>query len=144
VLFAVNKSDDSVNTNDDQTSEQITEGGSEIDVDGDTIDDANVVVDTNIDLDANRVTINVDGGNFKFSPNKIEVKKGDTVEIVFKNTEGFHDFVIDEFNAKTSQIQAGKTETVTFVADKTGSFEYYCSVGTHRQMGMKGTLVVTE
>ena len=33
-------------------------------------------------------------------------------------------------------------DSVTVVSDKTGSFEYYCSVGTHRQMGMKGTLTV--
>jgi uncharacterized cupredoxin-like copper-binding protein len=31
---------------------------------------------------------------------------------------------------------------VQFVADKTGTFEFYCSVGNHRQMGMVGTLVV--
>jgi plastocyanin len=53
-----------------------------------------------------------------------------------------HDLRIDEFNAKTSVIQGGQTQTIEFIADKTGSFEYYCSVGTHRQMGMRGTLTV--
>jgi plastocyanin len=28
------------------------------------------------------------------------------------------------------------------VADKKGTFEYYCSVGQHRALGMKGKLVV--
>lgn len=84
----------------------------------------------------------VTGKNFSFAPNTITVNNGDTVKITFKNESGFHDLKIDEFNAATKQIQAGAQETITFVANKTGSFEYYCSVGTHRQMGMKGTLVV--
>lgn len=87
-------------------------------------------------------TFTVTGTSFSFNPPTIKVKKGDTVKIIFVNNDGFHDWTIDAFNAHTSQIQAGQTATVTFVADKTGSFEYYCSVGTHRAQGMKGTLVV--
>ena len=88
--------------------------------------------------------VTVDGSNFKFEPTEIRVKKGDTVKVMFKNTGGFHDFVIDEFNVKTAQIQGGAEEAVEFVADQVGEFEYYCSVGNHRQMGMKGTLIVEE
>lgn len=85
----------------------------------------------------------VDGSNFKFEPSTMTVNKGDKVKVVFKNTGGFHDFVIDEFEgAKTKQIGANASETIEFVADKTGNFEYYCSVGNHRGMGMKGTLTV--
>lgn len=87
-------------------------------------------------------SIIVNGGNFYFKPNIIKVKQGDTVNITFINDEGFHDFKIDEYNVRTNQIKTGEQEKVTFVADKKGSFEYYCSVGTHRQMGMKGTLIV--
>lgn len=86
----------------------------------------------------------VSGGNFAFTPNSMTVKKGDTVRVTFKNLEGFHDFKIDEFNVATKQIKGGSEETVEFVADKTGTFEYYCSVGQHRAMGMKGTLTITE
>lgn len=85
---------------------------------------------------------NVSGKPFSFDLTEIKVKKGDTVKIVFTNTEGTHDWVIDEFNARTPVIQANKTAEVQFVADKTGTFEYYCSVGQHRAMGMKGKLVV--
>lgn len=84
----------------------------------------------------------VSGDNFAFAPSTITVNKGDTVRIVFTNAEGFHDWKIDEFNAATNKIGAGATETIEFVADKEGSFEYYCSVGSHRAMGMKGTLIV--
>lgn len=94
------------------------------------------------DSSAETKTFNVDGNNFSFSVSEIKVNKGDKVKIVFNNKVGFHDWVIDEFNARTPQIQAGQSATVEFVADKTGTFEYYCSVGQHRQMGMKGKLVV--
>ncbi len=87
-------------------------------------------------------TFNVKGLNFSFDTKEIKVNKGDTVVIKFTNTEGFHDWVIDEFNARTKQIGEGKSETITFVADKAGTFEYYCSVGKHRAMGMKGNLIV--
>jgi len=82
------------------------------------------------------------GTNFAFEPSLITVKKGDKVKITFTNTQGFHDFVVDEFGAATKQFQSPGTEVLEFVADKTGTFEYYCSVGSHRQMGMKGTLKV--
>ncbi len=86
----------------------------------------------------------VTGANFSFTPSEIAVTKGDKVKITFKNTNGFHDFVIDEFKVATSRINTGGQETVSFIADKSGEFEYYCSVSTHRMMGMKGTLIVTE
>lgn len=117
------------------------EAGTEVDLSGDMIGgDA----EAGIDIDANVKEFTVIGGNFEFSPSNMTVKKGDTVRITFRNNEGFHDFVIDEFDVATTQIQGGAEEVVEFVADEAGSFEYYCSVGQHRQMGMKGTLIVTE
>lgn len=82
------------------------------------------------------------GDNFAFDVKEIKVKKGDTVKVTFENKEGFHDWVVDEFKAKTKQIAAGASETVEFVANKAGTFEYYCSVGQHRKMGMVGKLIV--
>jgi len=84
----------------------------------------------------------VTGSNFKFDVPEIRVKEGDTVKINYKIASGFHDFVIDEFNVKTKQQNGPAQETVTFVADKAGTYEYYCSVGQHRSMGMKGNLIV--
>ena len=79
---------------------------------------------------------------FSFTPAEISVNKGDTVKITLNNVEGFHDWVIDEFNARTERINGGQTAIVQFVADKSGTFEFYCSVGNHRQMGMRGNLIV--
>lgn len=86
----------------------------------------------------------VEGKPFEYSLKEITVKKGDKVKITFKNTQGFHDLTIDQLDVKTKQIQAGEEDSLEFVADKAGTFEYFCSVGNHRQMGMVGKLIVEE
>ena len=87
-------------------------------------------------------TFLVTAQNFSFSLKEMRVKKGDKVRITLTNTEGSHDLVIDAFNVNTGRLAAGETKTVEFIASKTGTFEYYCSVGEHRNMGMKGNLIV--
>ena len=87
------------------------------------------------------------GENYKFildgkeSP-ELKVKEGDKVIIKFTNTAGLHNWVLDEFNVATKQVKAGESSSVEFIADKKGTFEYYCSVGGHRFEGMKGNLIV--
>jgi nitrosocyanin len=88
------------------------------------------------------VNVTVTGANYSFEPKEIKVKKDDVVKITFKNIEGFHDLRIDEYAVKTQVIKANEVETVQFTADKTGTFEYYCSVGQHRANGMFGKLIV--
>ena len=73
---------------------------------------------------------------------ELRVKEGSLIRIEFANNKGFHDWVLDEFGAATEQIRSGKTDVVEFVADKKGSFEYYCSVDGHRNLGMKGLFIV--
>jgi plastocyanin len=87
-------------------------------------------------------TFEVHGSMFKYDLKELRVREGEVVKIVFINDEGFHDWVLDEFDVRTEKIGAGKTAEVTFTASKKGTFEYYCSVGTHRAQGMKGTLIV--
>ena len=84
----------------------------------------------------------VTGSNYSFSPSTLTAKKGDKVRITFKNTDGMHDFQIDALHVATRVIKTGEKETVEFTANTVGTFEYYCSVSSHRAMGMKGTLVV--
>ena len=87
-------------------------------------------------------TIVVTGADFTYNPKEIRVKQGDTVKIAFNSVGGLHDWIVDGFNARTARLQSGQSETIEFVASKTGTFEYYCSVGSHRQMGMVGKLIV--
>jgi plastocyanin len=93
------------------------------------------------------ITFVLTGENFKFVSNGVDnpelrVHKGDLVRVEFSSTSGFHDWKVDEFGAATERVNSGGTTSAEFVADKVGTFEYYCSVGEHRAMGMHGNLIV--
>ncbi len=104
---------------------------------------AGVDVGVSINTSANAKTFNVTGKNFEYSTKEMKVKKGDTVTVKFTSTGGFHDFVVDGIaGAATARVSDGQSASVTFVADKAGTYEFYCSVGNHRQMGMVGKFIV--
>lgn len=84
----------------------------------------------------------VQSNGLNFTPNQLRVKVGDKLKVTYQNNKGTHTFTIDELKVKTKLLNAGQKETVEFVADKAGSFEYYCSVPGHKDAGMKGTLIV--
>ncbi len=92
--------------------------------------------------DERTVTFDVKGTNFAFDVTEMTVNQGDTVVVSFESVEGFHDWVLDEFDAATEQVRPGNPTSVTFVANEAGTYEYYCSVGNHRAQGMVGTLTV--
>lgn len=75
----------------------------------------------------------------------IIASKDATVEVTFKNNGNtVHDFTITEFGVdKTkTQLDPGKEVTVTFKADKTGTFTYFCSQPGHKDLGMVGKFIV--
>ncbi|MCL4384599.1 cupredoxin domain-containing protein [Patescibacteria group bacterium] len=80
--------------------------------------------------------------NYQFTPNQITVNHGDTVQITLNGAGGPHGFAIDEFNVQSQLVSDGQNDTISFVADKPGTYQFYCPVDSHRQMGMVGTLTV--
>lgn len=87
--------------------------------------------------------ITVEGSEFSFSPSSITLSKGEKIRIIFRNKGGApHNFVVESLGVATKTIPPGGTDTVEFVADKSGSFTFYCAVGNHRQLGMEGKLNV--
>lgn len=86
--------------------------------------------------------IPVEGNNFTFDVEEIEVKQGEKVIVAFTSNEGFHDFVIDELGVNTGMVPSGQTVEVEIPTDKPGTYSFYCSVGEHRQQGMEGTLII--
>lgn len=82
------------------------------------------------------------GDNFSFSAKTLTLKKGQKVKLTFVNSEGMHDFKLDEFGVATKKLKAGESDTVEFTPDKTGTFEAYCSIGAHRAMGMVTAVTV--
>ncbi len=84
----------------------------------------------------------MESGNYFFEGETIYAVPGQTVILTFVEDNGTHTFNIDELGVAES-ISEGKK--ITFVApDETGTYEYYCSVGNHRALGMEGQLIVAE
>lgn len=79
---------------------------------------------------------------WKFEPNTINVNQGDTVKLQITDIDVTHGFSLPTFGIN-KQLDAGKTTTVEFVADKKGTFTFACSVfcGSGHS-GMNGKLVV--
>ena len=98
------------------------------------------------DPTATPVDFDLDLQNFSFSPNVIQASPGDTIIVRLNVTQGFHDFVIDELEVKSSQIGQGSQEVIeiTIPADTPSGteYEFYCSIGNHHDLGMTGTLTV--
>lgn len=88
------------------------------------------------------VSFEIDMTNYAYSDTSLTVQQGDTVTINLTNSLGSHNFIIDELDVASLTINSGQTTEVTFVADKVGSFEYYCNIGDHRALGIVGTLIV--
>lgn len=87
--------------------------------------------------------ITVEGTEFSFSPSTITVKKGQMVQVTFKNIGKYpHNFTLSDLNVKTKTIMPGQEDTITFTPTQTGSFTYICTVPGHADRGMKGTLIV--
>jgi nitrous-oxide reductase len=65
-----------------------------------------------------------------FTPDRIQVKQGDTVILHITNIErakdAIHGFAIDRYNVNLS-LEPGKFETVRFVAERAGVFPFYCT-----------------
>jgi len=67
---------------------------------------------------------------YVWKPNGLYAFKGDTVELTVINNAGtrVHSFVLEEFGIDTGPMQPKTEKTVTFVADKAGTFKFSCGV----------------
>ena len=88
------------------------------------------------------VTIKVTD-DLKFTPNVINAKPGQAVEVVVDNSAGKtdHTFIIKDLKVN-EQIPAGKKTTVKFNAPAAGTYVLECDVPGHKEAGMTGQLVV--
>lgn len=65
--------------------------------------------------------------NWEFDPATITVNQGDTVKLHVKSIDVAHGFRLSSFNIN-ERLEPGKTADIEFVADKTGTFTFACSV----------------
>ena len=77
---------------------------------------------------------------------RLEAKVGDIVTINLMSGEGAeHNLVLPDFNVDSGHVVGqGKTVSVTFGADRAGSFAYFCDRPGHRQAGMEGAFEVAD
>lgn len=83
------------------------------------------------------------GGALKFDKAALTADAG-TVKIVMDNPSTLAHGVGVEGNGVDKEgptVDQGSTSTVTAIL-KSGTYEFYCTVASHRQAGMKGTLTV--
>jgi len=81
------------------------------------------------------------GGSASVNP-VYYLKKGslESVHLINEDyeTHSKHNFNIDQFKVHTKDLGYFESQTITFIADKLGTFEYYCTI--HPEM--RGTVTV--
>lgn len=100
--------------------------------------------------------------NMRFTPDKIDVKQGETIKFVIKNTgKVMHELVIgtkkdlDEHAALMvkfpgmeheepymAHVGPGKTGEIIWTFNKAGTFDFACLIAGHYQAGMVGKITV--
>lgn len=103
-----------------------------------------------------------DGGAMVFEPSRLEVKQGEQVRFVLRNTGALeHEFLIDSVSNNAAHKEAmaadpdmlhaepngrrlkpGQTTELVWRFTKPGTFEIACLIPGHYESGMKGSVVV--
>lgn len=71
--------------------------------------------------------LRLNASQFSFAPAEVQVNRGDTVVIQLTSTDVVHGLYVDGYGVSV-EADPGKTESLTFVADRPGSFRLRCSV----------------
>ena len=69
----------------------------------------------------------IDARQFAYAPSELAVNPGDTVTIQLVSTDVVHGLFIDGYGLSV-EADPGQTATLTFFADKSGSFRFRCNV----------------
>ncbi|MBT9597592.1 MAG: cupredoxin family protein [Vitreoscilla sp.] len=99
----------------------------------------------------------------RFVPERITVRRGETIRFVVKNTgQSLHEFVIgtkaeNEAHAALmlkfpdmehdepymAHVPAGQTGQIVWTFNRAGEFEFACLIAGHYQAGMRGVITVS-
>lgn len=72
-------------------------------------------------------TFRIEAGQFSYSPSEIKVNPGDTVNIQLVSTDVVHGLYVDGYDISI-EADPGQTKTLSFIADKPGSFRFRCNI----------------
>jgi uncharacterized cupredoxin-like copper-binding protein len=117
------------------------------------------------DTKAVKRTINISmSDNMRFTPDKIEVKQGETIRFVLRNDgKMLHEMVVGTRQALEehaafmlkfpgmehdepymAHVTVGKRGEITWTFNRAGDFEFACLIAGHYQAGMIGTIKVSS
>ena len=82
-------------------------------------------------------------GNYYYNPTNLQINQGDTVEFI--NEDGYHDVAVTS-GPEMSILSAcsGPCNIGYLIFNLPGNYEYICSIGSHADLGMVGTVTVNE
>jgi cytochrome c oxidase subunit II len=88
--------------------------------------------------------IHITAKKFDFTPNTINLKKGEPVVLVISSQDRKHGFSLRAFGIH-ADVNPGETARIRFTPNKAGNFTFSCDVfcGEGHE-DMTGTMVVTE
>ncbi len=72
-------------------------------------------------------TFEIDARQYAYSPSGLQVNQGDTVTIRLVSTDVVHGLYVDGYDVSV-EADPGQTATLTFTANKAGSFRFRCNV----------------
>jgi len=72
-------------------------------------------------------TFRVDARQFAYSPSELKVNAGDTVILQLVSNDVVHGLYVDGYDISV-EADPGQTATLTFTADKSGSFRFRCNI----------------
>ncbi len=92
---------------------------------------------------ANAATVNVSAKDFSFELSPADVPSGAVTFAVKNDGATVHDFEVtgNGVEGKTTFIQGGQDDSFT-VNLAPGTYEYLCTVPSHKELGMEGTFTV--
>ena len=86
----------------------------------------------------NQVIFSIDAKRWQFTPDVINVKKGQQVKIIINNTDTIHGINLPDFNVSGNN-------SIEFLADKTGEFVFKCNTFCgNGHTAMQGKIIITE
>ncbi len=89
----------------------------------------------------NRREFTMTAGDYRFSPDRLEVTEGDLVKLSISSADVAYGFAVDEYRL-SKRIPAGGSTTIEFRADQVGTFRFYSNMSDERHAKMGGQLIV--
>ena len=72
-------------------------------------------------------TFRIDARQYAYSPSELHVNPGDMVTFELVSTDVVHGLYVDGYGVSL-EADPGQTATLTFVADRPGSFRFRCNI----------------